>query len=144
MFLLVYDNIFVPMIFSVLEISMKRVVSNVCEFNMLSFVSIGFLIQFARFVQCLVAVNTDQNSSADKLVFVHGVNKQTVRLISFQIYQLKFLQFSILKQTEQLCRHAERSIIETFPNDPYKGTCVSYYNIKAIKPYRQLTNVNCF
>lgn len=73
---------------------MKRVVSNVCEFNMLSFVSIGFLIQFARFVQCLVAVNTDQNSSADKLVFVHGVNKQTVRLISFQIYQLKFLQFS--------------------------------------------------
>lgn len=86
----VYDNMCVPMIFSVFKISMKRVVSNVCGFNMFNFVLIGFMIQFVRSVQCVDAVNVDQSSSADKLIFVHAVNKQTIRLISHQIYQLRF------------------------------------------------------
>lgn len=60
---------------------------------MLNFILIGFMIQFVRLVQCLDAANTD------KLIFAHTVNKQTVRLIPFQIQQLKFSENFVFKQT---------------------------------------------
>lgn len=138
--MLVYDNVFRPLVFSVLEISMKRVVSNVCGLKMLNIIFIGFLIQAVLFIQCSDAVNSDQNSSADKLVFVHAVNKQTVRLISFQINQLKFLNFSFRNThiTKQLCRHSARNVIETFPTDPFKDE--KYWD----GGYGEITNVHRF
>lgn len=126
--LLVWVSKTEPILFSVSKISENRVVLIACGLNMLHFALIGFIVQFVSVVQCLDAVNTNQSSSADKLLFVHAVIEQTlIKLLN------NFTTSFFLKQ---LCRHAARNIIEPYPNDLYKDE--SFWD----GGYGQITNVS--
>lgn len=67
------------------------------------------------------SAESTQNIVNDQLIFAHTVNNFFKPLINFESFEcvvsFKFWFFASLK----LCRHGDRNIHSSFPNDPWKS-----------------------
>lgn len=86
--------------------------------------------------ECHATEHFEQTNTSDELLFVHMVNKID---LCFNFDHQKNLTnfFCFKKWHSQLGRHGERSIMRSYPNDPYKSKGDSD------EDYAQLTNVSC-